>query len=58
MDGNFKAEHMKNRRSHDDVALSDGQGYMPARSPYMEYLNTVTETKQVGGSPSTHFPRR
>jgi hypothetical protein len=47
VDGNFSLEHMKMKKSEDDVFLSDGEGYMVQLSPYQEHLNTSLETSQV-----------
>ncbi|KAI0069321.1 hypothetical protein K474DRAFT_1577288, partial [Panus rudis PR-1116 ss-1] len=37
-DGNFKQEHVDMKNPMDDIALSDGHGYMVTRAPYQEYL--------------------
>jgi hypothetical protein len=47
VDGNFSLEHMKMKKSEDDVFLSDGEGYMVQSSPYQKHLNTSLETTQV-----------
>jgi hypothetical protein len=47
VDGNFSLEHMKMKKSEDDVFLSDGEGYMVQSAPYQEHLNTSVETTQV-----------
>ncbi|KAF8430555.1 hypothetical protein L210DRAFT_3614647 [Boletus edulis BED1] len=38
MDGNFKAEHLHEKRSDNQVWLMDGQGFMVTRPEYKEYL--------------------
>lgn len=48
MDGNFSLEHMRMKKSEDDVFLSDGEGYMVALTPYQEHLEGSSETTQVG----------
>lgn len=47
-DGNMKAEHMRNDRADDDVALTDGTGFMVSTLPYLQHLATTKEPKQVG----------
>jgi len=49
VDGNFHADHIKMRRPDLDVALSNGQGFMPEDSRYMEYLKVVQEPNFVSG---------
>lgn len=47
MDGNFSLEHMRMKKSEDDVFLSDGEGYMVALTPYQKHLEGSSETTQV-----------
>ena len=47
-DGNFTADHIKQKRPQDDVWLSDGEGMMTAREPYATYIKLTKETKDVG----------
>ena len=47
MDGNFSLEHMKMKKSEDDIFLSDGEGYMVALAPYQDHLDGSSETVQV-----------
>lgn len=47
VDGNFSLEHMRMKKSEDDVFLSDGEGYMVQMLPYQEHLKTSIETTQV-----------
>lgn len=47
VDGNFSLEHMKMKKSEDDVFLSDGEGYMVSWTPYQEHLEGSSETTQV-----------
>jgi hypothetical protein len=48
MDGNFQAEHMKMRNPENDVALSDGTGFMVSPTPYKAHLKSAVEMRQVG----------
>ncbi|KAI6156685.1 hypothetical protein BKA82DRAFT_4345750 [Pisolithus tinctorius] len=41
MDGNFKAEHMHERKSKDQVRLMDGLGYMVTNPNYADYLKAT-----------------
>ncbi|KIN99238.1 hypothetical protein M404DRAFT_30665 [Pisolithus tinctorius Marx 270] len=41
MDGNFKAEHMHDRRPADQVRMMDGRGYMVSNSEYQAYLQAT-----------------
>ncbi|KAI6009026.1 hypothetical protein EDC04DRAFT_2610752, partial [Pisolithus marmoratus] len=41
MDGNFKAEHMHERRPDDQVWLMDGRGFMVTNPPYQAYLKAT-----------------
>lgn len=54
MDGNFSLEHMRMKKSEDDVFLSDGEGYMVALGPYRAHLEGSSETTQVGHIFSVH----
>lgn len=46
-DGNFTADHIKQKRDEDDVWLADGEGIMTAREPYGTHLKTAKPTKEV-----------
>jgi hypothetical protein len=46
-DGNFTADHIKQKRPQDDVWLSDGEGMMTAREPYTTHIKLAKETKDV-----------
>ena len=48
MDGNFQAEHMKMRNPENDVALSNGTGFMVSPIPYELHLKSAVEARQVG----------
>ncbi|KIO07966.1 hypothetical protein M404DRAFT_115357, partial [Pisolithus tinctorius Marx 270] len=41
MDGNFKAQHMHERKSEDQVRLMDGLGYMVSNPNYADYLKAT-----------------
>jgi hypothetical protein len=47
VDGNFTADHIKQKRNQDDVWLSDGEGIMTAREPYATHLKTAKPTTDV-----------
>ena len=47
MDGNFQAEHMRMRNPENDVALSDGAGFMVSKHPYELHLKLAVERRQV-----------
>jgi len=42
-DGNFKADHLTPRNQADDVALTEGEGFMTAEGPYAAHLKDATE---------------
>lgn len=46
-DGNFTADHIKQKRDQDDVWLADGEGIMTAREPYKTHLKTAKPPKDV-----------
>ena len=46
-DGNFKADHVRQKRSAGDVWLSEGGGMMPAREQYHEFLQSAAERPTV-----------
>ncbi|KAI5997503.1 hypothetical protein EDD15DRAFT_2162788 [Pisolithus albus] len=59
MDGNFKAEHMKERRPHDQVWLMDGQGYMVTYPEYHAYLKAtphITEKSNCSNHKALSHP--
>ncbi|KAH9941379.1 hypothetical protein B0H21DRAFT_780214 [Amylocystis lapponica] len=45
MDGNFSAEHLKMRRPANDVAISDGTGFMVGEGRYKAHLKVANEVK-------------
>lgn len=46
-DGNFKADHIKQKNDHDDVHLTDGEVFMTNSERYKLHLATAEESKQV-----------
>ena len=46
-DGNFKADHVRQKRSTGDVWLSEGGGMMPKRDNYNQFLKTAAERPTV-----------
>jgi len=40
-DGNFKADHIKQKNDDDNVWLSEGGGMMPRRDEYDDFLKTA-----------------
>lgn len=49
-DGNFKADHVRQRNPAGDVWLSEGGGMMSKRSDYEEFLRTAVERLTVSDS--------
>jgi len=52
MDGNFSAEHMRNRSGEQDIALSAGMAFMANPESYNAHLQTGREMAQVCGANS------
>ena len=46
-DGNFKADHIKQKNDDDDVPLTNGEGFMTNTERYKTHLANATEIKQV-----------
>lgn len=46
-DGNFKADHLKQKNDKSDVWLTNGEGFMTNTDRYEAHLALATETKQV-----------
>lgn len=47
-DGNFKADHVKQKNPEDDVSLTgNGEAYMTADARYKAHINATVEEKQV-----------
>ena len=44
-DGNFKADHIRQKSNLDDVWLSEGGGMMPKRDEYETFLRTAIERR-------------
>jgi CxC2 like cysteine cluster associated with KDZ transposases len=51
LDGNFKADHVRQKRAAPDIWLSDGGGMTTRREEYKEFLRTAINRHTV-----THFP--
>ena len=47
VDGNFKADHVKQKRPEDDVWLTSGEGIFAERTQYLRHLEVAKETKEV-----------
>jgi hypothetical protein len=47
LDGNFKAEHMKMRKSADEIIITDGTGFFSTEKRYKEHLKVAKEYKEV-----------
>ncbi|KIK12597.1 hypothetical protein PISMIDRAFT_120613 [Pisolithus microcarpus 441] len=59
MDGNFKAEHIKERCPEDQVQLMDGHGYMVSHPEYQEYLQAtphITEKSSCNNHKALSVP--
>lgn len=50
-DGNFKADHVRQKNETDDVWLSEGSGMIPKRQEYFTFLATAIERLTVSISP-------
>ena len=46
-DGNFKADHVRQKSDAENVYLSEGGGMMPTREEYREFLRTAIEKSTV-----------
>ena len=46
-DGNFKQDHLKMKNPEEDVALSDGEGYMVGKKDFEEYLKLTDSAPDV-----------
>ena len=47
IDGNFTADHIKQKRGLDDVWLTNGEGMMTARAQYYAHLAVAVDMKDV-----------
>lgn len=59
-DGNFKADHVRQKNEVDDVWLSEGCGMIPSRHEYLSFLATAIEklTVSLRLSTITRMPER
>jgi hypothetical protein len=46
-DGNFKADHVRQKTTSGDVWLSEGGGIIPKREEYQTFLQSATERLTV-----------
>lgn len=46
-DGNFKADHVRQKNVNGDVWLSEGGGMIPKREEYLAFLKTAIERLTV-----------
>lgn len=46
-DGNFKADHVRQKNADGDVWLSEGAGMIPKRQQYHSFLETAIERLTV-----------
>jgi hypothetical protein len=46
-DGNFKADHVRQKTNDGDIWLSEGAGMIPKRDEYREFLETAKERLTV-----------
>lgn len=46
-DGNFKADHVRQKSAGGDVWLSEGGGMIPRRDEYLTFLKTAVEKMTV-----------
>ena len=49
-DGNFKADHIRQKNEVDDVWLSEGSGMIPKREEYFSFLAKAIEMQTGGNS--------
>jgi len=60
VDGNFKADHVKQKNAADDVFLTNGQAFMTERKAYATHLeeaiNLAPRYKQVSMSDGADCP--
>lgn len=49
-DGNFKADHIRQKSEVDDVWLSEGSGMIPRRQEYLTFLASAIERLTVSDS--------
>jgi hypothetical protein len=47
-DGNFKADHIRQKNNETDIWLSEGGGMMPRRDDYESFLKTAIERRTAG----------
>jgi hypothetical protein len=57
LDGNFKADHLHDRRPEAQIWLMDGRGYQVTRGAYHKYLAGTQHIVEVCGIHSSHVHR-
>jgi hypothetical protein len=61
-DGNFKADHVRQKGAGDDIWLSDGTGMMTERAGYQDFLKNAKERSTVSskysGDTTSHFSQK
>jgi len=50
VDGNFKANHLKQKNNNSDIWLTSREGFMTNTAHYEIHLQTAKETKTVSNS--------
>ena len=55
VDGNFKANHLKQKNDNSDIWLTSGEGFMTNTARYKIHLQTAKETKTVSNSNTICF---
>ena len=53
VDGNFTADHLRQKRAMDDVWLAEGTAMMTSRQPYHKHLVIAKDTHEVSDEPLT-----
>jgi hypothetical protein len=47
VDGNMQLVHIRNKRTDDDVSLSDGKAFMVERAPYARHIASAPDKQPV-----------
>lgn len=51
-DGNFKADHVRQKNPDSDIWLAEGGGMMSKRADYLQFLETAMEKLTVSDDPA------
>lgn len=54
-DGNFKADHVRQKGAEDDIWLSEGAGMIPKREEYHTFLKSAIERQTVSCVPDAEI---